>query len=57
MIQMVLNVIFNVIMVAIFCFFALYTLRKWKIFKETGVAGWKSLIPIYSDWILFENIL
>jgi hypothetical protein len=52
-----IQTIFNVIMVAIFIFFALYTLRKWKIFKEAGVAGWKSLIPIYSDWILFENIL
>jgi hypothetical protein len=37
-------------------FFALYTIRKWKIFKEAGVAGWKAIIPIYSDWILCERI-
>jgi hypothetical protein len=49
----VFNVIYDVTMIAIFIFFVLYTIRKWQIFKEAGVSGWKSLIPIYSDWILF----
>lgn len=35
----------------------LYTLRKWKIFKESGIAGWKALIPIYNDYILYDLML
>ena len=27
---------------------------NWKLFKKTGRDGWKSLIPIYSSWVLIE---
>ena len=26
----------------------------WRIFEKAGEAGWKSLIPIYSQWIMFK---
>jgi hypothetical protein len=26
----------------------------WKIFKKANRGGWEAIIPIYSDWVLFE---
>lgn len=26
----------------------------WKLFEKAGIAGWKSIIPIYNMWLLFE---
>lgn len=26
----------------------------WKIFQKAGEAGWKSIIPVYSDYILYK---
>ena len=32
----------------------LVVIAKWKIFKKAGEKGWKSIIPIYSDYITFK---
>lgn len=32
-------------------FFVLTVVARWKIFTKAGEAGWKSIIPIYSDYI------
>ena len=32
-------------------FFVLTVIARWKIFTKAGEAGWKSIIPIYSDYI------
>ncbi len=29
---------------------------KWKIFTKMGVKGWKALIPVYSDFILYDKV-
>ena len=29
-------------------------IAMWKIFKKAGQAGWKVLIPVYSDYIMFK---
>lgn len=34
----------------------LLIIAQWKIFTKAGEAGWKSLIPIYSTYILFKVI-
>ncbi len=34
--------------------FLLSAAGKWKIYTKAGVAGWKSLIPLYSNWIDFR---
>ena len=26
----------------------------WKLFEKAGIAGWKSIIPIYNGWLLFQ---
>lgn len=31
-----------------------YAFVMWKVFEKAGVPGWKSLIPFYNQWILFE---
>ena len=40
------------------CFLIIYLLEViglWKIFTKMGEAGWKSLIPVYNEFILFKN--
>lgn len=32
----------------------LVVIAKWKIFKKAGEKGWKSIIPLYSDYITFK---
>ena len=32
----------------------LHIMALWRIFSKTGEAGWKSLIPVYSHYILFK---
>lgn len=32
----------------------LIVVARWKIFVKAGEAGWKSIIPFYSDYILFK---
>ena len=34
----------------------LVIIAEWKIFEKAGEKGWKSLIPIYSQYILFKII-
>lgn len=29
-------------------------IAKWKLFTKAGEAGWKSIIPIYSDYIMYK---
>lgn len=33
-----------------------YFTGMWKLYKKLGVEGWKSLIPIYRKWVLFEAV-
>ena len=33
---------------------ALYIIGTWKIFEKAGESGWKSLIPFYNSYILFN---
>ena len=30
--------------------YILVLVARWKVFDKAGIAGWKSLIPIYSDY-------
>ena len=27
---------------------------RWKLFQKAGKNGWEAIIPIYSDWVLYE---
>jgi len=33
------------------------TVGYWKLFEKAGIAGWKSLIPFYSEFILMKDIV
>ena len=35
--------------------YILQVIAKWKMFKKMDEAGWKSIIPFYSDYILFKR--
>ena len=37
-------------------FLVLIIIAEWKIFEKAGEKGWKSIIPIYSTYILFKII-
>ena len=34
--------------------YILVLVARWKVFDKAGIAGWKSLIPIYSDYCTFK---
>ena len=39
--------------------FITYVLSKiawWKLFKKMGYKGWESLLPLYCDYLLFEEL-
>lgn len=35
-------------------FYVLLVIAGWKIFKKAGIAGWKSLIPIYNVYLIYK---
>ncbi|MDO4797567.1 MAG: DUF5684 domain-containing protein [Coriobacteriales bacterium] len=37
-------------------FVVLIIIAHWKMFTKAGEAGWKSIIPIYSDFVLFDLV-
>ena len=39
-----------------FAFFILQIVSFWILFQKADVAGWKSIIPIYSDWKMFDIV-
>ena len=34
--------------------YVLVLVARWKVFDKAGIAGWKSLIPIYSDYCTYK---
>lgn len=40
--------------VFIILYYVLTVIGKWKVFEKLGEPGWKSLIPFYSDFILYR---
>ncbi len=43
----------SIMMILLFLavFYVLLIIARWKIFTKAGVEGWKSIIPIYSDYV------
>lgn len=39
-----------------FVLFILQVISLWSLFKKANVAGWKSIIPIYSDYKMFDIV-
>ena len=35
--------------------FIVEIIGNWKIFTKAGIAGWKSIIPIYSDYVEYDH--
>src|SRR5690606_396800 len=45
------------LLVLIFIIFRIgITIGYWKMFEKAGVAGWKSLIPFYSEYVVIELV-
>lgn len=45
---------FSLIAIALITACVLMIVASWKIFTKAGIAGWKSLIPIYNIYLLFK---
>lgn len=45
-----------VVMVAAAVWMVLNIVAYWRIFKKSGEPGWKSLIPIYSNYVLYKQV-
>ena len=37
-------------------FYALIVVAHWRMFTKAGQKGWKSLVPVYSDYVLFKLV-
>ncbi|MCQ2491846.1 MAG: DUF5684 domain-containing protein [Lachnospiraceae bacterium] len=36
--------------------YALETAGKWKVLEKMNEEGWKALIPVYSEYLIFKNV-
>ncbi len=43
-----------VVLVLVIVWYVLQVVAYWKIFKKAGEPGWKSIIPIYNDYIQYK---
>lgn len=43
-------------LIACLIFFVLIVIAQWKVFEKAGEKGWKSIIPIYGQYILFKIV-
>lgn len=43
-----------ILLVVMLTFVILGIVATWKVFEKAGQAGWKSIIPFYSIWVLIE---
>lgn len=41
-------------MMFLVAWYVLSLVARWKVFDKAGIAGWKSLIPIYSDYCTYK---
>ncbi|MGN0308947.1 MAG: DUF5684 domain-containing protein [Lachnospiraceae bacterium] len=49
-----LYAILGVVIVIGFIIWILTIIARWRIFEKAGEAGWKSIIPFYSDYIMYK---
>ncbi len=47
--------VFGVIATITLVLYVIRIIAYWKIFKKMGEPGWKSIIPIYSDYIMYKK--
>ena len=53
-ILLILLIIFSVVSILILVFYLLSVIGKWKVFSKAGIAGWKSVIPIYNKYFFCQ---
>lgn len=41
-------------LLGLFLLLAVQIISYWKIFEKAGESGWKAIIPVYSDYILYK---
>jgi len=44
----------GIILLPVLIAMVLMIIANWKIFTKAGREGWKAIIPIYNNWVLFE---
>lgn len=51
-----MQVFFNLTLVLLLGIATLTLVSKWKVYAKLGMPGWYSLVPIFSDRKLYENV-
>jgi len=46
----------TVLMIMLLAFWVLTVIAHWRMFTKAGEKGWKSIVPIYSDYVLFKLV-
>lgn len=46
----------GVILLVAIGYYVLRVIGTWRLFKKMGEPGWKSLIPVYSDYVLYKRV-
>ncbi len=54
MLQTILAIIATYYLLII-AYYVLSVIGKWMVFNKMGESGWKSLIPFYSDYIIYKD--
>lgn len=44
------------LMLVLLAFWILTVIAHWRMFTKAGEKGWKSIVPIYSDYVLFKLV-
>lgn len=52
--QGVLGPILGFYMIIILAIVAISIIASWRIFEKAGIEGWKSLIPVYNVYLMYE---
>lgn len=47
-------IIFSVISITILIFYLLGVIGKWRVFSKAGIAGWKSVVPVYNTYLFCQ---
>lgn len=46
----------GVVLAVVFVWYVLQVIAYWRIFAKAGEPGWKSLIPVYNDYVMFKIV-
>ena len=52
----IIGTVLTTVMIMLLVFWVLTVIAHWRMFVKAGEKGWKSIIPLYSDYVLFKLV-